>query len=386
MESPPVPMMTHPLNDKKLHPLSSPFPVKSLQQSPAGYRNQPPQPPPQPQWFTIPEGTPHSPLTARSEPASSSKGDDMNQRDSISELDHEGQSSPESYLECSHEQQQQQPKISHQEAEDPLWYNPRDSVEPSDQPEIELMPLPYEMVSKPLSPQRNVKWKDMERKVSQPLNVTSPHLSERSSTSVRMEEGSGSAHSSTHSLPRPASRPLISTLEQHHGIMSRTMSDRALPPLPRPQGGSQSLHRPLPTFPPRPAMSRTVSDNLPHPRQLPNIHQQVTRRASESYHAHGQQLEQTYPPSSSPSPQVFRVSSASAIPQRPVRHKSSVNSLFSGQHGSNGTAHHSNGPDRINQVIRLADEQCACLSGSLMYFSLPACSHADGSETVQSLV
>ncbi len=328
---------------------------------------------------------------------------------SISELYHETrQSSPEDYLEYNQEQvPPQQSPVSPQTTEDPLWYRPRDSVGPSDQLEVVQEPMPYETVVRPPpSPQRSVKWKDLKQTDFEPPSKASPHLSERSCSSTKTGDSSSSSHTSprgsSHSSPRAA--PKLSSPEQPRVSVGRTMSDSAplLPPHPHPLRGTRSLQRPpaVPTYPCRPVMSRTASNNLPQP-HVP--HPQVHRRASE--HSRGQGMEGSFPPPTFS--QVSRVSSASRassgpqkqLPGRPtVMHKSNLESHSSSQRGTIeeqdtalGDTYHSNGPSvegNINQVIRLARALIVHLQSRLvlMNVSPSLCRHADGSETVQSLV
>ena len=347
---------------------------KHLPLPPSPGKSQPPEEPKP--WFEIPEATPLSPLTYGSDGDVSSsdereqleEGDDVSA--SISEIYRQtrGEGSPESYLEYN----QENPPTP-QTKEDPLWYRPRDSISRFEQ--FEVVPMPYETaIRPPPSPQRSVKWRDLEETDSKPHSsaTASPKKSDISNSSGRQGEQSpvSSRSRSSHGSPRMGgSSPKITSSSspgspgQIQTRTGRTLSDSSAPS-PR-RHVAYSLHRPLPTIP-SPQMARTVSDNLP--RHYPSPHPHVHRRGSEtSYRGNTSEVsyrsnfsEVAYTGGIFSSGATSRVSTASAgsrtmslqrgPPSRPnIRHKTSLDSQIS------STSYHSKGPsveDSVDQVIR----------------------------------
>ena len=313
-------------------------------------------------WFIIPEATPLSPLTYGSDADISS---DFSERDSptgdgdnisatLSDLYRQarGQESPESYL----ERPEKQPS-SPRGTEDPLWYRQRDSIS-----QFEVLPMPYETAVKPpLSPQRSVRWRDLEETDGSPYHPDS---------SAGMPEQhclcSSKVPSSTHSSLEPPHRttgpsPEQYSLTEHPNTVT---PDRVVgPPSRQPQrvAGNDaghtrsSLQRPHPTHHDTvPGMSRTASNNVP--RHIPphaHIHRHTSEAASHTV--------SPFPP-----PQVSHTSSwtSSHLPSTLQSHTGATASSLSencqtpGSKASEervGDCYHSNGPyveGHLSQVIR----------------------------------
>lgn len=315
-------------------------------------------------WFSIPEATPLAPLTYGSDAdvscaCSESKLEEAVDADnvsvSISELYREtrGHPPPENYLEC-----RDKNSPTPQEAEDPLWYRPRDSIGDFN----EVLPMPYETATKPppsqpyeiavnpppsqpyeiavkttSSPQRPVRRQDIKEPMMTPRHSDVSHSSER-------PRGHSPGQSSNNSPKKDYSpelhRPTVSAQSE---VLHRT---------------SESPH-PLQVPSPSHSLERTVSDKFPSHHHSPP-HPHVHRRASES--SYRSPLAGTSVGGASPTSHAHshapRVPSRVSIPspQPPSR-----------QSGSVGSSYHSNGPSVescLDHVIK----------------------HADGSETVQSLV
>ena len=253
-------------------------------------------------------------------------------------------SSPESYLEYSHEEQA---PSTPKETEDPLWYRPRDSGCQFD----EVVPMPYETAVKPPpSPQRSVKWTDLEREETDAdklQSLASPRHSGVSYCSLQTPPTSprGCSLPIPPTSPRGCSLQTPPTSPRGCSLQTPPTSPRGVVPpeqlytvverRPRGTGSPRKQYAPFQ----RPPVTRTVSDNLPY---SPREH--VTRRASEtSNHTEPHSLASSGPSSS------LQSHAASSLQQSPGHHKSSD------QSGTVNDCYHSNGPSvegRLNQVIR----------------------------------
>ena len=372
LQAPPVPMMTHPLNENNHRPLP-PSPVSRLpSQSPTNWHSVDESQP----WFITPAATPLPPLTYSSEPDVSCGGLDREEMDSekidvstsITELKLEPrESSPESYLEYNHKPEQSPPPPPALTAEDPYWYRHRDSTGRSEQLEIESLPMPYEtVVNPPTSPERSVKWKDMDETDAQLQSMASPYLSAISHSLRAEEEGKPSHITSRTEASNLGQHPT----EQPHQRIGRRVSDGNFKPPPPLPGMSHNFQRPptISSYHNRPSMLRTLSDNLPHH----NLAHHHTHRSSETLNNQRNTPERAFP--IPPSSQISQTGSAygascthsslqrQQLPLRLVdRGETTFDSHSNSQRGRGSTAatlgatSHSNGPSvehNTNYIIQ----------------------------------
>ena len=219
--------------------------------------------------------------------------------------------------------------------------------------------MPYETAVKPpSSPQRSVRWRDLQETDGQP-DSSARRPGEHSPCSSK-------APSSTHNSQRVPEQPHTVTGPSPEGPCSGTELSNKHPErmfgppsgqphrmtgnghMNLPRSNLQSSH-PLvtPHHSRAPGMSRTVSDNLP---RLPPSHPQIHRRTSEA----AQHF---------PSLQVSQTSFASHLPSMLQSHTGATGPLsvreISGSRTNvaerTGDSYHSNGPSvegHLNQVIR----------------------------------